>query len=57
MKNNNPALKNSAESKSGDDLDAYRTRLIKVVGIIGVVIGFAILIAFWFWVFKQLYKV
>ncbi len=57
MNNNKPALKNSAESKSGDSLDTYGTRLIKVVGIIGVVIGFAILIAFWLWVFKQLYKV
>ena len=38
-------------------LDNFSVKLIKVVGVIGIVIGFLILIAFWVWVFKWLYSV
>lgn len=38
-------------------IDKFSVKLIKVVGVIGIVIGFLILIAFWVWVFKWLYSV
>jgi len=31
------------------DLDSYGIKLIKVVGIAGIVIGIGILVAFWVW--------
>jgi hypothetical protein len=39
------------------DLDSFGIKLIKVVGITGVIIGLAILIAFWVWVIRWLYQV
>jgi hypothetical protein len=39
------------------DLNDYSIKLIKVVGVIGIIIGFAIIIAFWYWVIKMLYKI
>jgi hypothetical protein len=39
------------------DLDKYSISLIKVVGIVAAVIGLLIIIAFWYWVIKMLYKV
>lgn len=39
------------------DLDTFGIKLIKVVGIAGIVIGVAILVAFWVWVIRWLYKV
>ncbi len=38
-------------------IDKFSVKLIKVVGVVGIVIGFLILIAFWVWVFKWLYRV
>jgi hypothetical protein len=38
-------------------LDIFSVKLIKVVGVVGIIIGFLILIAFWVWVFKWLYGV
>jgi hypothetical protein len=38
-------------------LDRYAIQLIKVVGIFGIAIGIAVLIAFWYWVIKMLYKI
>jgi hypothetical protein len=39
------------------DLDSYSIKLIKVVGVAGIIIGIAILVAFWYWVIKLLYKI
>jgi hypothetical protein len=39
------------------DLDSYSIKLIKVVGVAGIIIGIAILVAFWYWVIKMLYKI
>ena len=39
------------------NLDIFSIKLIKVVGVVGTIIGIAILVAFWFWVIKMLYKI
>lgn len=39
------------------NLDIFSIRLIKVVGVVGAIIGIAILVAFWYWVMKMLYKI
>lgn len=39
------------------DLDRFSMKLIKVVGVFGLIIGIVILVAFWYWVIKMLYKV
>jgi hypothetical protein len=39
------------------DLDSFGLKLIKIVGVAGIFIGLAILIAFWVWVIRWLYKV
>lgn len=39
------------------NLDVFSIKLIKVVGVIGTIIGIAILVAFWYWVIKMLYKI
>jgi hypothetical protein len=38
-------------------LDNYTSKLVKVVGVFGVILGAAILVAFWYWVIKMLFKV
>ncbi|MFM7311428.1 MAG: hypothetical protein ACKOZY_12525 [Flavobacteriales bacterium] len=37
------------------DLDRYSIKLIKVIGIVGAILGVAILVAFWYWVFTKLF--
>ena len=39
------------------NLDIFSVKLIKVVGVVGTIIGIAILVAFWYWVIKMLYKI
>lgn len=39
------------------DLDRFGLKLIKAVGLTGVILGLIILIAFWAWVIHWLYKV
>ncbi len=39
------------------DLDRFSVKLIKVVGVFGILAGIVILVAFWYWVIKMLYKV
>lgn len=39
------------------ELDRYSVRLIKLVGIFGIALGIVILVAFWVWVIKMLYKI
>jgi hypothetical protein len=36
-------------------LDRFSVRLIKVVGVVGVVMGLIILGVFWFWLLKKLF--
>lgn len=43
------------DQKLDHDLDVFGVKLIKWIGVIGAAIGLAILIAFWFWIFKKLY--
>ena len=39
------------------NLDSFGIKLIKVVGLVGIVLGLLILIAFWVWVIRWLYQV
>lgn len=39
------------------DLDSFSIKLIKVVGVVGIILGLLILIAFWVWVIRWLYQV
>ena len=39
------------------NLDSFGIKLIKVVGLVGIILGLLILIAFWVWVIRWLYKV
>jgi hypothetical protein len=39
------------------DLDTFSIKLIKVVGVVGIILGLLILIAFWIWVIRWLYQV
>ena len=50
------ARKDKHETKLQRELDNYSVKLIKTVGVAGVIIGVAILCVFWYWVFKMLYK-
>jgi hypothetical protein len=45
------------KSDINQDLDRYSIKFIKVVGVVGVILGLIILIAFWVWVIRWLYKV
>jgi hypothetical protein len=38
-------------------LDRYGVMLIKVVGVVGVIIGLVILIAFWYWLLRKLFTI
>jgi hypothetical protein len=37
------------------ELDNFGVRLIKVIGIVGVIIGIVVLAVFYFWVFKKMF--
>lgn len=39
------------------NLDLFSMKIIKVVDVVGIAIGIVILVAFWYWVIKMLYKV
>jgi hypothetical protein len=39
------------------DLDSFGIKLIKVVGVVGIILGLLILIAFWVWVIRWLYQI
>lgn len=38
-------------------LNQFSILLIKIAGFFGILLGMAILIAFWYWVIKMLYKI
>lgn len=50
------ALRPTNDLELAQDLDKFSMKLIKVVGVFGILAGMLILIAFWYWVFKLLYK-
>jgi hypothetical protein len=50
-------IEESHDRKINQDLDFFSVKLIKIVGIIGIFLGLAIVSSFWFWVIKMLFKV
>jgi hypothetical protein len=38
-------------------LNDFSVLLIKIVGFFGILLGMVILVAFWYWVIKMLYKI
>ena len=45
------------DAKLNRNLDSFGIKLIKAVGLVGIILGLLILIAFWVWVIRWLYKV
>lgn len=45
------------DSRINKELDNFSVKLIKVVGVVGIILGLLILIAFWVWVIRWLYQV
>lgn len=48
-------LQEKHKRKINFELDLFSVKLIKIIGFIAMIIGIAIIIAFWFWVFKWLF--
>jgi hypothetical protein len=42
-------------SKLNVELDNFGVKLIKVIGVVGLIIGFVVLIVFYYWVFKKMF--
>lgn len=42
--------------KLNSELDNYGTKIIKVIGVFGLIIGILIVVAFWIWNINKLYK-
>lgn len=55
-RNSKKILENEALSNE-KKLNEFSILLIKIVGFFGILLGMLILIAFWYWVIKMLYKV
>lgn len=60
---NSKAAENSEKNNIGAEtseteksLNKFSVNLIKAIGIVGAVVGSAILIAFWYWLFSLLFK-
>lgn len=49
--------KKENDVKLEKSLDKYAYWLIKVIGVVGIIMGLAILGAFWYWVIKMLFKI
>ena len=45
----------SHDQKLDQQLDLFGVKLIKVIGVIGAIIGVVIIVAFWIWIFKWMY--
>jgi hypothetical protein len=45
------------EAKNNRNLDDFSIKLIKVVSVSGLIIGIVIIIAFWNWALRWLYKI
>ncbi|MEN9400552.1 MAG: hypothetical protein RL632_1655 [Bacteroidota bacterium] len=39
------------------NLDRFSMKIIKVVSVVGIAIGIVLLVSFWYWVIKMLYKI
>ena len=48
-------LKESHDQKLDQELDYFGVKLIKAIGIVGVIIGVVIIVLFWIWIFKKFY--
>jgi hypothetical protein len=48
-------LQEKHKRKINFELDLFSVKLIKIIGFIAMIIGIAIIIAFWLWVFKWLF--
>ncbi len=55
-RNSKKILENEALSNE-NKLNEFSILLIKIVGFFGILLGMAILVAFWYWVIKMLYKI
>jgi hypothetical protein len=58
LKTNRIKRKDIAEEnnlKLNIELDNFGIKLIKVIGVVGLIIGFVVLIVFYFWVFKKMF--
>lgn len=43
------------ENELQKSLDRYSVRMIKVVGVVGAIMGLVILIVFWYWALSKLF--
>lgn len=55
-RNSKKTLENDALANE-KKLNDFSVLLIKIVGFFGILLGMAILGAFWYWVIKMLYKI
>lgn len=55
-RNSKKILENDAVSNE-KKINNFSILLIKIVGFFGILLGMAILVAFWYWVIKMLYKI
>jgi hypothetical protein len=51
----NVQLESYDAQKLDKKLDLFGIKLIKVIGVIGAIIGVIIIVAFWIWIFKWIY--
>jgi len=47
---------NTNEQKIQKEIEVFGVKLIKVVGVFGVISGMIIISAFWYWVITKLFK-
>lgn len=47
---------NTNEQKIQKEIEVFGVKLIKVVGVFGVILGMIIISAFWYWVITKLFK-
>jgi hypothetical protein len=52
---NRKDLAEENNSKNNIELDNYGVKLIKSIGIVGLIIGIVALALFYFWVFKKMF--
>lgn len=55
-RNSKKILENDAVSNE-KEINNFSILLIKIVSFFGILLGMAILVAFWYWVIKMLYKI
>lgn len=49
-------LEEAHDQRQDHELDRFGMKLIKGIGIFGVILGGVILIAFWYWIIRLLYN-